>query len=132
MTALTILQIFTSTNIFCCGRVKTPMYGQISWGYILAKKFVTFCNQLWALMRAQKSKIMRKYGIHNSVPCRDSTLEQFLFYRVSRKNAKSYIFWRHCYSTIHLSKQHFCHKREAPRNIMFSNFFGHPAKQKLF
>ena len=39
-----------------------------------------------------KNKIMRKSGIHSSVPCWDSTLEQFLFYRVSGKNAKRDIF----------------------------------------
>ena len=35
---------------------------------------------------------MRKYGIHSSVPCRDSTLEQFLFYRVSGKMQKAIFF----------------------------------------
>ena len=35
----------------------TPAYGQISWGRILAWKFVTFYYQLWALLRAQKTKL---------------------------------------------------------------------------
>ena len=95
-------------------------------------KICHFLLSVVSITEGPKNKIMRKSGIHSSVPCWDSTLEQFLFYRVSGKNAKSDIFWSHRYSTIHLSKQHFCHKIEAPRNIMFFNFFGHPAKQKLF
>ena len=42
---------------------------------------------LQSVVRAQK-KIMRKSGIHSSARCRDSTLKQFLFYRVSRKMQK--------------------------------------------
>ena len=82
-----------------------------------------FLQSVVSITEGPKNKIMRKSGIHSSLPCWDSTLEQFLFYRVSGKNAKSDIFWSHRYSTIHLSKQHFCHKRESPRNIMFLNFF---------
>ena len=90
--------------------------------------FAIKCEHYWG----PKNKIMRKSGIRSTVPYWDSALEQFLFYRVSVKNAKSDVFWRNNYSTIHLSKQHYCHKREAPRNIMLFNFFGHPSKQKLF
>ena len=39
-----------------------------------------------------KNKIMRKSGIHSSVPCRDSTIEQFLFCWVSKKNWKTWCF----------------------------------------
>ena len=85
-----------------------------------------------SITEGPKNKIMRKSGIHSSVPCRDSTLEQFLFYRVSRKNAKSNIFWSLSYSTIYLSEQYFGHKREARKNTIFSISFVHPAKQKLF
>ena len=88
MTALTILQIFTSTNIFCCGRVKTPMYGQISWGYILAKKFVTFCNQLWALMRAQKTKL---WGSLSSIVLSHEGTVIFVLQGI-RKNANAISF----------------------------------------
>ena len=42
--------------------------------------------------RGPKNKIMRKSGIHSSARCRDSTLEQFLFYRVSRKMQKAISF----------------------------------------
>ena len=95
-------------------------------------KICHFLQSVVSITEGPKNKIMRKSGIHSSVPCRDSTLEQFLFYRVSRKNAKNDIFWSRSYSTIHLSKQYFSHKREAPRNTFFFNFFGYPAKQKLF
>ena len=87
-----------------------------------------FLQSVVSITEGPKNKIMRKSGIHSSVPCWDSTWEQFLFYRVSGKNKKSHIFWSHSYKTIILSKQHFCHKREALRNIVFFNFFGHPAK----
>ena len=46
----------------------------------------------FAFTEGPKNKIMRKSGIHSSVQCWDSTLEQFLFYRVSGKNAKCDIF----------------------------------------
>ena len=95
-------------------------------------KICHFLQSVVSITEGPKNKIMRKSGIHSSVPCRDSTLEQFLFYRVSRKNAKSDIFWSLSYSTIHLSEQYFGHKREARKNTIFSIFFGHPAKQKLF
>ena len=95
-------------------------------------KICHFLQSVVSITEGPKNKIMRKSGIHSSAPCRGSTLEQFLFYRVSGKIAKSDVFWSRNYSTIHLSKQHFCHKREAPKNIIFSNIFGHLAKQKLF
>ena len=45
---------------------------------------------LWvvSISEGPKNKIMRKSGIHSSVPCRDSTLEQFLFCWVSKKIEK--------------------------------------------
>ena len=36
-----------------------------------------------------------------------------------RKNAKSDIFWSHSYSKIHLSKQHFCHKKRGLKKQFF-------------
>ena len=95
-------------------------------------KICHFLQSVVSITKGPKNKIMRISGINSCVPCWDSTLEQFLFYRVSGKNAKSDFFWSHSYSKIHLSKQHFCHKREAPRNIIFFNIFGHLAKQNLF
>ena len=53
------------------------------------------CHFLGPILRGTegpKNKIMRKSGIHSSVPCWDSTLEQFLFYRVSGKNKKTISF----------------------------------------
>ena len=95
-------------------------------------KICHFLQSVVSISEGSKNKIMRISGIHSHVLCWDSTLEQFLFYRVSGKIAKSDIFWSHRYSTMHLSKQHLCQKRDAPRNIIFFNLFGHPAKQKLF
>ena len=86
-------------------------------------KICHFLQSVVSITEGPKNKIIRKSGIHSSVPCRDSTLEQFLFYRVSRKNAKSDIFWSLSYSTIHLSEQYFGHKREARKNTIFSIFF---------
>ena len=95
-------------------------------------KICHFLPSVVSITEGPENKIMRKSGIHSSFLCSCSTLEQFLFYRVSRKNAKSDIFWSLSYSTIHLSEQYFGHKREARKNTIFSIFFGHPAKQKLF
>ena len=95
-------------------------------------KICHFLQSVVSITEGPKNKIMRKSGIHSSVPCRDSTLEQFLFYRVSRKNSKEDIFWNPSYNTINLSKQYLSCKREASRNIIFFNLFGHPAKQKMF
>ena len=95
-------------------------------------KICHFLPSVVSITEGPENKIMRKSGIHSSFLCSCSTLEQFLFYRVSRKNAKKDIFLSGSYSTILLSKQYFSHKREAPRNTFFFNFFGYPAKQKLF
>ena len=95
-------------------------------------KICHFLQSVVSITEGPKNKIIRKSGIHSSVPCRDSTLEQFLFYRVSRKNEKSGIFWSRSYSTIHPSKQYFSHKKEAPRRTIVFNFIGHQDRQKLF
>ena len=55
-------------------------------------KICHFLQLVVSITEGPKNRIMSKSGIHSSVPCWDSTLEQFLFYRVSRKNAKSDIF----------------------------------------
>ena len=84
-----------------------------------------------SITEGPKNKIMRKSGIHSSVPCRDSTLQYFLFYRLSRKNAKIHIFWNPNYNKINVSKQYFSQKIEAQRNIIFYDFFWIPSKTKL-
>ena len=94
-------------------------------------KICHFLQSVVHITEGPKNKIMRKSGIHSSVPCWDSTLEQLFFYRVSGKNAKSNIFWSRSYSTIHVSKQYFCHKREALRNIMFSTFLDTQQNKKF-
>ena len=50
-----------------------------------------------------------------------SSLEQFLFYRVSGKIAKSYIFWDPSKNTLIILKQYLSRKREAQRNIFFTS-----------
>ena len=45
-----------------------------------------------SITEGPKNKIMRKFGIQSYVLCRDSTLEQFLFYRVSEKMQKAISF----------------------------------------
>ena len=85
-------------------------------------KICHFLPSVVSITEGPENKIMRKSGIHSSFLCSCSTLEQFLFYRVSRKNAKSDIFWSLSYSTIHLSEQYFGHKREARKNTIFSIF----------
>ena len=98
----------------------------------IGPKICHFLLSTVSITEGPKNKIMRKSGIHSSVPCRDSTLEQFLFYRLSGKNAKRDIFWNPNYNKINLSKQYFSHKAEAQRNIIFFDVFGHPGKQNLF
>ena len=51
-------------------------------------KICHFLQSVVSITEGSKNKIMRKSGIHSSARCRDSTLEQFLFYRVSRKMQK--------------------------------------------
>ena len=54
------------------------------------------CHFLGPILRGTegpKNKIMRKSGIHSSVPCRDSTIEQFLFCWVSKKIEKHDVSW---------------------------------------
>ena len=55
-------------------------------------KICHFLQSVVSITEGPKNKIIRKSGIHSSVPCRDSTLEQFLFYRVSRKMLKTISF----------------------------------------
>ena len=66
-----------------------------------------FLLSILSITEGPTNKIMRKSGIPSSVPCRDSTLEQFFFYRVSGKMQK-----------LISSKQYFSHKSEAPENII--------------
>ena len=63
-------------------------------------------------------KIMGKTGIHSSVQCRDSTLKQFVFCKVSKTNSKCDNCMSPSNNTIFLLKQYFIHKREAPWNII--------------
>ena len=52
-----------------------------------------FLQSVVSITEGQKNKIMRKSGIHSSVPCWDSTLEQFLFCWVSKKIEKHDVSW---------------------------------------
>ena len=85
----------------------------------ICPKICHFLLSTVGITEGPKNKIMKKSGIHSSVPCRDSTLEQLLFCRLSGKNAKRDTFWNPNYNKINLSKQYFRRKTEAQRNIFF-------------
>ena len=55
-------------------------------------KICHFLLSVGSITESPKNQIMRKSGIHSSVPCQDSTLEQFLFWWVSKKNGKIWCF----------------------------------------
>ena len=55
-------------------------------------KICHFLQSAASITQGPKNKILRKSGIHSSVPCWDSTLEHFLFYRVSGKMQKATSF----------------------------------------
>ena len=44
----------------------------------------------WSITGCPKNKVMRKSGIRSSLPCRDSTLEQFFFYREKMQKVVSF------------------------------------------
>ena len=69
---------------------------RVDWTYIWSDfmrihtclKICHFLQSVVSITEGPKNKIMRKSGIHSSVPCWDSMLEQFLFCWVSKKNSK--------------------------------------------
>ena len=95
-------------------------------------KICHFLQSVVSITEGPKNKIMRKSGIHSSAPCRDSTLEQFLFYRVSRKMQKAISFGAAAIAQYIHQNNNQAMKERPQETPFFFNFFGHPAKQKLF
>ena len=52
-----------------------------------------FLKSVVSITEGPKNKIMGKSGIHGSVPCWDSTFEQFLFCWVSKKIEIHNVSW---------------------------------------
>ena len=50
-----------------------------------------------SITEGPKNKIMKKSGIHSSVPCRDSTLKQVLFCWVSKNIEKNDVSLSLCF-----------------------------------
>ena len=84
----------------------------------IGQKNCHFLQSVVGITEGPKNKIMRKSGIHSSARCRDSTLKQFLFYRVSRKIQKVISFGAAYIKTI-LKPQ----KRGPKKHIFFSIFW---------
>ena len=57
-------------------------------------KICHFLQPVVIITEGPENKIMRKSCIHSSVPCQDSTLEQFLYSWVSKKNWEKLCFLR--------------------------------------
>ena len=55
-------------------------------------KICHFLLSVVSITEGPENQIMWESGIHSSVPCQDSTLEQVLFYRGSRKMQKAISF----------------------------------------
>ena len=56
-------------------------------------KICHFLLSVVSITEGPENKIMRKSGIHSSVPCRDSILEQFLFSWVSKRIQENGVSW---------------------------------------
>ena len=74
-------------SVFSCTVGHGPIWSTFMRTHI-SLKTCHFLLLVVSITEGPKNKIMRKSGIHSSVPCRDSTLEQFLFCWVSKKIEK--------------------------------------------
>ena len=96
-------------------------------------KICHFLQAVVSITEGSKNKIMRKSGIHSSVPCWYSTLEKFLFFRVSGKMQKAICFEATVIAQYQTYQNNTSAIKERPKEAScFSIIFGHPAKQKLF
>ena len=59
----------------------------------IGQKNCHFLQSVVGITEGPKNKIMRKSGIHSSVPCQDSTLKQFFFSLVSNFFFKNGVSW---------------------------------------
>ena len=74
---------------------------RVDWTYIWSDfmrihtclKICHFLQSVVSITEGPKNKIMRKSGIHSSVPCQDSTLEQIFFCWLSKKIEKLDVSW---------------------------------------
>ena len=74
-------------------RLNQDSYGWKCWWWVLDKKFVTFYCWMCPLLRPEKQKQkMWKTGFYGLFQCKGSTVEQFSFFKVSRKIARFAIF----------------------------------------
>ena len=83
-----------------------------------------------SITEGPKNKSMRKSGINSSVPCWDSTLEQFLFYRVSGKNAKV-ISYEATDIAQYIDQSNTSAIKESPKKHHVFQFFWTPSKTKI-
>ena len=78
-----------------------------------------------------KNKIMKKSGIHSSVPCRDSTLKQVLFCWVSKNIEKKLCFFEPLlYGWSIVLKDLFCYSLGS-KIYLFLHFFRTTCKTKI-
>ena len=85
-------------------------------------KICHFLLSVVSITEGPENKIMRKFCIHSSVPCRDSTLEQFLFNLVSKKIEKNDFSWGLFFMAEVLFWWMYCAIAAAPKETAFLIF----------
>ena len=97
----------------------------------ISLKICHFLLSVVSITEGPKNKIMRKSGIHSSVPCRDNTLEQFLFCWVSKNIEKPDVSLGPLFYGISVVLiDVFCYSCGFKRYRLFS-FFWTPRKTKI-
>ena len=94
-------------------------------------KICHFLLSTVSITERPKNKIMKKSGIHSSVPWRDSTLKQVLFCWVSKKIVKNDVSLSLYFMAEVLFRKIYFVIVGVPKYMTFCIFSGQPVKQKL-
>ena len=98
----------------------------------ICPKICHFLLSTVGITEGPKNKIMKKSGIHSSVPCRDSTLKQVLFCWVSKKIVKNDVSFSLYFMAEVLFRKIYFVIVGVPKYLTFCIFPGLPVKQKMF
>ena len=97
----------------------------------ICPKICHFLLSTVSITEHPKNKIMKKSGIHSSVPCRDSTLKQVLFCWVSKNIEKKWCFFEPLfYAWSIVLKDLFCYSLGS-KIYLFLHFFRTTCKTKI-
>ena len=97
----------------------------------ICPKICHFLLSTVSITERPKNKIMKKSGIHSSVPWRDSTLKQVLFCWVSKKIVKNDVSLSLYFMAEVLFRKIYFVIVGVPKYMTFCIFSGQPVKQKL-